>query len=62
MFARTMLVLALVVAAAVAAGSAASADSFGFFKTPSGKIVCQRGTDTGLFSLRWVTVSRIARW
>jgi hypothetical protein len=47
MFARTMLVLALVVAAAVAAGSAASADSFGFFKTPSGKIVCQWGTDTG---------------
>jgi hypothetical protein len=31
-------------AATLAVGSAASAASFGFFKTPSGKIVCQWGT------------------
>ena len=47
MTARTVVVLLLVAAATVAAGGGASADSFGFFKTPSGKIVCQWGTDTG---------------
>ena len=40
---RTALVLAVGFAAlaAAAGGSSASTDGFGFFKTPSGKIVCQ---------------------